>query len=271
MSRLHTILIASDPGLARLAAEAGVDEIMVDLEVMGKAARQGHVDTWKSQAVAEDIARVREAVPEGRLLVRLNPLHDGTPAEVGDAISRGADALMLPMFQSGDDVLRFLDIVAGRARVVPLVETSAALADMAAIARAAPDRVHVGLNDLSLDLGLPFLFQPLAEGLLDAPAAVLRTAGIPFGIGGIARPGGGDVPADLILGEHARLGSTWTILSRAFHGRATGLHDLPRDLDLQAELARVQAIYAAHASAPPETLAATRTEFRARVTAVARK
>lgn len=41
---------------------------------------------------------------------------------------------------------------------------------------------------------------------------------IPFGFGGIARIGEGDLPSDYILGEHVRLGSTSVILSRTFKG-----------------------------------------------------
>ena len=268
MTRLHTILITTDPGLARLATEAGVDEIMVDLEVMGKAERQGHLDTWKSGATPDDIDRIREAVPEGALMVRLNPLHDGTGAELDDAIARGADALMLPMFRSGYELARFSDMVAGRARIVPLVETAAALDDMSALASTRPDRIHFGLNDLALDLRLPFLFRPLSDGLLDHAARVLQDARIPFGIGGVARAGEGAVPANLILAAHARLGSTWTILSRAFHGRATGTHDLPEGFDFATELDRLQRIYTGHLDVSEDIRGANQAALRETVLAL---
>ena len=40
--------------------------------------------------------------------------------------------------------------------------------------------------------------------------------GIEFGIGGVARIGEGELPAEVILKEHVRLGSKMAILSRAF-------------------------------------------------------
>ena len=40
--------------------------------------------------------------------------------------------------------------------------------------------------------------------------------GIEFGIGGIARIGEGELPAEVILREHIRLGSKMAILSRTF-------------------------------------------------------
>ncbi len=65
-----------------------------------------------------------------------------------------------------------------------------------------------------------FLFQPLADGTVDAVCAKIKAAGIPFGFGGFGRLGGGTLPAAYIVAEHYRLGSSMSILSRAFlqHG-----------------------------------------------------
>ncbi len=43
-----------------------------------------------------------------------------------------------------------------------------------------------------------------------------KSAGIPYGFGGIARLGDGLLPAEKIIMEHYRLGSTRAILSRTF-------------------------------------------------------
>ena len=55
---------------------------------------------------------------------------------------------------------------------------------------------------------------------------MLRERGIPFGFGGLARTGTGELPAEWVLGEHIRLGSQLVILSRAFHGGAAHVADL---------------------------------------------
>ena len=267
MSMLHTMLITADPGLGGLAVRAGVDQLFVDLESMGKAARQGHLDTWKSPHGPQDVSALRAALPDASILVRLNPMHDGTRAEVEDALARGADALMLPMFHDAAPVLRFAEMVAGRAQVAPLAETRGAVETVADWLPAV-DRLHIGLNDLALDCGMGFLFQPLAEGMLEAPAEAIRASGVPFGIGGIARLGGGAVPAEVVLGELARLGATWVILSRAFHGRATGLDDLPADFDFKAELGRLSTCYDEWTRARLEALAANREDLRRRVAGV---
>lgn len=261
--RLHTILITASPAEARAAQAAGVDLLFVDLETLGKADRQGHLDTWKSPHQPEDIGILRAAVPEARILVRLNPLYAGSPGEVDDALARGADALMLPMFRDADTVARYLDIVAGRAPLVPLVETAGALAAVPEIAaRCHPDQLHIGLNDLALDLGYRFLFEPLAEGRLGDACAALSEAAIPFGIGGVARPGQGAVPAETILGEHARLGSSWVILSRAF--RTGGVEGF----DLGAELSRLREVYAMFCAQSEAELEANRHRFAGLVRAV---
>ena len=267
MSRLHTMLITADPGLGGIGVRAGVDQLFVDLESMGKAARQGHLDTWKSPHGPQDISALRQALPEAPILVRLNPLYEGSQAEVEDALARGADALMLPMFHDAAPVLRFAEMVAGRADVVPLAETRGAVETVAEWLPAV-DRLHIGLNDLALDCGMRFLFQPLAEGMLEAPAETIRAAGVPFGIGGVARLGGGAVPAQVVLGELARLRADWVILSRAFHGRATGLDDLPGGFDFGGELVRLAACYDDWTRAGAQAIAANRDDLRRRVAAV---
>ena len=95
---------------------------------------------------------------------------------------------MLPMFRRIDELARFFDILGGRAEAVPLFETYDALKAVPEIVNKLPlTDVHIGLNDLHLDMGLDFIFQPISDGVLEAPCKVLRENGITFGIGGIAR------------------------------------------------------------------------------------
>jgi hypothetical protein len=243
---LKFLLIVDDDGIARHAADAGVEILFVDLERNGKAERQPGAQNWKSKQTAEDVSRIRAAAPDADLLVRLNPMFDGTAAEVEDALARGADCLMLPMFTRADEVARFQDIVADRAVVVPLFETAASLQEIPEIVRrGAPGRAHFGLNDLHLDLGMRFMFEPLADGVLEEPCAALREAGVPFGIGGVARVGEGILDPAVLLGEHVRLGSTWAILSRSFHRQSTTLTEMTMSTDFLAELTALRDAYGA--------------------------
>jgi len=239
------MMIVDDPDIACYASENGVDRLFVDLEYMGKDVRQKDMASWKSKQTLEDVTKIREAAPEGHVLVRINPLHDGTKAELDEAIARGADSIMLPMFRSTDELARFFDLLGDRAEALPLVETNDALQAIPVMVAKLPlTGLHIGLNDLHLDLGLDFMFQPIANGLLDAPCAALRAHGIPFGLGGVARAREGIVSPDYLLGEHVRLGSSAAILSRTFHRQVQNLNEMKKNMDFPAEVAKLRAIYA---------------------------
>jgi 2-keto-3-deoxy-L-rhamnonate aldolase RhmA len=131
---------------------------------------------------------------------------------------------MLPMFHTAAQLREFSLIVAGRAPVVPLLETLQALESIDQwIATPGLIEVFVGLNDLHLSMGCRFMFEPLAMGLVDRVAQAAHAKGLRFGFGGIARLDGGLLPGRDVLAEHLRLGSQAVILSRTFHGAESGL------------------------------------------------
>lgn len=212
------IQITNNPEFAALAQDCGVGRIMVDLERLGKQARQGGLGTFISDHRPEDIARVRAAVPTADLIVRVNPLHAGSSDEIEQAIAAGADTLMLPMFEQRTAVQTFLRHIAGRARGMALLETRAALESLPAWA-ALPglDEIYVGLNDLHRQLGARFMFEPLGNGMVERVARTAHAAGKRFGFGGIARLDEGMLPGRVVLAEHLRLGSSSVILSRTFN------------------------------------------------------
>lgn len=257
---LHLLMIVNDAAIARHVAAHAVTRLFVDLEQLGKEARQGHLDSWKSRQTLADVSRIREAAPDAHLLVRINPLNADSRTEIDAVVARGADSVMLPMFHGRDDLARFLDLLDERAEALPLVETAGALRAVPDILRTLPlTGLHIGLNDLHLDLGMDFMFEPLSQGLLEEPCAALREARVPFGIGGIARAGEGLIPPEQVLGEHVRLGSTATILSRGFHRNAASLTEL-RAANFDAEVAKLQAIYAGFAEADEPDLEQNRIE-----------
>ena len=252
---MKTLFITADRAIALHAESSGVDVIFIDMETRGKTARQGHIDTHKAAHTLQDVAALAPLLSRAELMVRINPPWDGTIQEVRDAVDAGAKRLMLPMFSHVAEVTAFKQ-AAGSTPVTLLVETAAALGRLPAILPYLEplDRVHFGLNDLSLDMKLAFLFEPLGGRMLDGPVALCRDAGVSFGIGGVGRIGQGDLPADWVLGEHARLGSDWVILSRAFHGRAESLAELQAQIDLGAELAALRHVAAEWRAASPEAL-----------------
>jgi hypothetical protein len=60
------------------------------------------------------------------------------------------------------------------------------------------------------------MFELLTDGTVERLCAKIAAKGIPYGFGGIAKLGAGAVPAEKIILEHYRLGSTRAILSRSF-------------------------------------------------------
>ncbi len=241
---MNFLFITNSPEIAKFVSNNGVNLVFVDIEINGKLERQGHLDTVISNHTIEDIRRIRPAVPKNSLLVRINPLHDNSAAEINAVIECGADILMLPMFRMPQEVSTFISLVAGRARCCLLIETVAAIENLSdCLKQPGIDQIHIGLNDLHLELGLDFMFQPLANGLLDDVCAQIRKSGIPFGIGGLARVGEGILPADILLAEHVRLGSSWAILSRTFHRQAVSVSEIKAQMDFGSEIRKLRERY----------------------------
>ncbi len=255
---LTLMLICNEAQTARSAIEAGVDRLFIDLEIHNKRERQPYGNTVISSHTLDDVAILREAMPSAELLVRINPPHTNMKAEVDEAITNGADIIMLPMFRTLNDINRLIESAAGRARLCPLVETPEALVRLPQILERAAflSEIYIGLNDLHLGLGLRFMFECLAGGLIDHAASIIQDAGLPFGFGGIGRLGTGDIPAELVLSEHVRLGSSIVILSRTFNQGLDGsfAHEIGA---LRNEEARLR-------TEMPSTLEINRAELRRR-------
>ena len=201
-------------------AFAGVDRLMVDLEINGKDQRQKNLNTVISRHTFQDITIVRHSLincDQCELMVRVNPLYSNSKPEINEVISRGADRIMLPMFTHPDEISRCLDFIGGRVPLTLLLETSAGFARLSRILSLGGfDDIHIGLNDLHIDMGLDFMFELFSSGLLDHACAMISEHNIPFGIGGVSALGTGDLPAELILAAHLHLGSDRVILSRSF-------------------------------------------------------
>ena len=215
--------ITNRPEVARIAEEVGVDRLFIDMEYIGKDHRQGGMDTVQNHHTFEDIKAIRTTISKSKLQVRVNPIHNTVPDycdtedEVNRAIDCGADILMLPMYKSLGDVERFLRAVNGRAVTLLLAETEEAAEIMEEVVRIDEvDEIHLGLNDLHLALHKKFMFELLADGTVDRLCDVIRPSGKQFGFGGIARLGHGILPAEKVIMDHYRLGSTMAILSRSF-------------------------------------------------------
>ena len=220
---LKLMYITNRPDVAQVAQRCGVDRIFVDMEYIGKEERQGGLDTVKSHHTVEDVKNLRKVLNETELLVRVNPIHEAgenwcsSKDEIDAVVEAGADIIMLPMAKTVDEIKKFVEYVGGRTKTMLLLETAEAkenikeMLDVGGI-----DMVHIGLNDLHLSYGMKFMFQLLTDGTVEELCKIIGSYSIPYGFGGIARLGFGMLPAEHVIAEHYRLGSSMAILSRSF-------------------------------------------------------
>lgn len=244
---LQLMYITNRPDVAQIAETSGVDRIFIDMEYIGKCLRQGGMDTVQNHHKIDDIRTICKSVNCVKVQVRINPIHETMPnyynteEEVKAAIDAGADILMLPMYKSVSDVERFVKAVDGNATTLLLAETPEAAFIMQDVVKIAEvDEIHLGLNDMHLAMGMKFMFELLADGTVDKLCHIINASGKKYGFGGIARLGYGVLPAEKIIMEHYRVGSTMAILSRSFCNADKIEHiDDIRDI-FSAEVARIR-------------------------------
>lgn len=210
--------ITNNPFVAKAAELAGIDWIFIDLEFLGKELRQANMDTVKSRHSVSDIKLIKPCLKKSKLLVRINPINDNSKNEIDDSIDAGADILMLPYFKSYNEVKTFLSLVNFRVKTCLLLETIEAVKEIKLITSDERiDFIHIGLNDLHLEIKLKFMFELLSNKVVDGIIQEISKTNIIYGFGGIAGIGEGDLPSEYIINEHYRLKSNMVILSRSFY------------------------------------------------------
>lgn len=214
---LELMYITNQPDIALIAEKYGVQRIWIDLETLGKDERQKNMDTVKSHHTIDDIRIISSVLKRSELMVRINPWNVNSKQEIENVITAGAQRIMLPMWKSKDEVSFFLSSVNSRVPTTLLLETKEAVECIDDILKnPLLDEIHIGLNDLHISYGLNFMFELLSNGTVEKLCDKFKKRGIKYGFGGIAKIGEGLLPAEKIIMEHYRLGSTRAILSRSF-------------------------------------------------------
>lgn len=214
---LTLMYITNDPAVALIAEKHGVDRIWIDLETKGKDLRQKNMNTVKSHHSVSDIRTMASCLTKSELMVRINAWDENSPDEVEQVLRAGAQRIMLPMWKTAEEADAFLKAVNRRAATTLLLETKEAVECLdQVLENPLVEEIHIGLNDLHLSYQLKFMFELLSNGTVEALCKKISAKGIPVGFGGIARIGEGLLPAENILMEHVRLGSSVVILSRSF-------------------------------------------------------
>jgi len=245
-------LITNDPIIANYAETAGINRIMIDLEVKGKNIRQSGKNLFLSDHSIGDLPVIKAFFKEKSLFVRINPIHQQSKEEIDAVIRMGADIVMLPFFRSMDEVVTFLELTNGAVKNSLLVETKEAaellpkLVDLKDV-----HEIHIGFNDLSISFGYRTIFEPIRNGSLDEYAKIVNYRKIPWGFGGLAKLSDSALPIDpqLILFEQLRLNASIGWLGRSFRD------SLDRDRigsSLREEVLLIRTFLRDHALAPKE-------------------
>ena len=104
---LTLMYITNSPEIALIAEANGVQRVWVDLETLGKEERQKGRNTVKSNHSVEDVRAIKPLLTTAQMLVRINPWHEHSQAEVDAVIEAGADMIMLPMWKTAAEVEAF--------------------------------------------------------------------------------------------------------------------------------------------------------------------
>jgi len=219
-----TIIISNSNHVANDADKLLIDYIMVDLEVEGKAERQKSRNTFISTHTINDVKVISKTLTDKKcsLIVRINPYSSKSESELKSLSENKIDYIMLPMIQRASDVnniLKIMDSLNMGPELIPLIEHINGLNSLTEIIdqNKVLKKIYFGLNDLSLSLNLPFMFQCLTEGYISKAAKICLDKKIEFGFGGIGLLDGDNaISAKKILLEHVFLKSKMAILSRSF-------------------------------------------------------
>lgn len=218
LRKFNYIAISNNVDDCALLEVAGVQQIMVDAEIIGKVERQKHKNTIISDHTIKDVEKLKNYGIKSEIICRINPYHENIFDEINLAISCGTDAIMLPMITSITHYQQMVTEINDRCKIIPLIETPYSFFKIDEILEFSDlTQIHFGLNDLSIALGNKNLFEILTsrtfENITTDTASRIKL----LGIGGVGTPLKKQIiKPELIFNQYYRLGSRSVILSRSF-------------------------------------------------------
>jgi 2-keto-3-deoxy-L-rhamnonate aldolase RhmA len=225
-------LFSTNLSLIQEAIESGLTGVVVDWEFYGKDKRQAGADTQINRNSPQDLQKIHEHT-SAHILCRINQVGAETRTEIEQAITHGADEIILPMVRHPDEVKTALEITSNRIGVGIMLETVAATEKMDELASFPISRVYVGLNDLAIERRTDNIFTAVSDGLVEKIREHFHL--VPFGFAGLTLPDAGyPIPCRLLIAEMARLDCDFSFLRRSFHRDIAGK-------DVQKELPRISA------------------------------
>jgi len=216
---MKKFLITNEELKAKLAVANGVDYIFVDMETLGKEERQSGRGAVFNKHNINDVKNITSCVPQQNSLIRVNPINPNSEKEIQDVLAFKPGHIMLPFFKEKEELELFSKLTKNKTSRYLLVETIEAL-ELLPRAQSLDlyDKLHLGLNDLSIEMGYKCIFKVLFDERFLAAVSFLNSQSIPFGIGGAGKlDGDHQIPAEMLLTHYTHLGSQAVILSRAFN------------------------------------------------------
>ena len=119
-------LVTSDPILAAAADRSDVDYVGVDLDVIGKAARQSDKDSRLSDHKPEDLAIIGASVTKAKLFGAGKPDQSADSVRDRECAAPGRPGDHAAVLRTVEEVAEFVRMVANRAQISILLETASA-------------------------------------------------------------------------------------------------------------------------------------------------
>jgi hypothetical protein len=191
---------------------------MVDLETIGKNERQLGRNAVINHHDVSDVLKIKNLNLNSKLICRVNPFYEGSFNEISLAINNGADYIMIPMIENISAYKKILDMISGRCKVIPLIETPYSLMKVAEIIDYFPiDQIHFGLNDLRIGFKMHNLFEILFSNFFQNVIDEVKNKVQTIGIGGIGSPlYQQQVYPELVIKQIKCIGGNSIIMSRSF-------------------------------------------------------
>ena len=217
LSKMKFLVFTNNINLANaFDLNNNIETIYLDIERIGKEKRQFGTNSFISDHEIEDIKLIRPYIKKRSLGIRINPIHKNSESEINKVIHNGADVIMLPMFRTIREVNLALNFINDRAGLDLLVETPKAIEIIEELPLEKIRNIHFGINDLSLALKLPHMFNIFFNKILESPTKYLTAKNKVFGIGGVGAVGSKPFEPLNILASNFLLKSKRIILSRSF-------------------------------------------------------
>tara|TARA_Y200000002_G_scaffold379812_1_gene389902 strand:+ start:1709 stop:2479 length:771 start_codon:yes stop_codon:yes gene_type:complete len=244
---MNYIAITNNISDAHVVSASSVDQIMVDIETLGKKERQKEKNAIISNHILADVAKLNQENLHSDIICRINPYHHNTTYEIDSLIEYKPKAIMIPMINDVQNLDKIIRLVKGNFSIIPLIETPYSLLNVERILeREYIKQMHFGLNDLGIALGYSNLFKILNDHSFGKLFQIASSSYLEIcGFGGIGNPlYKNSVDPLYILDEHKRLGSNSVILSRAFFNKNYNAQNISKALQIFEE--RWQSDYYLH-------------------------